>query len=442
MANTKIPVELSSTPGIVDNSNATAITIDSSENVGIGATSPSTKLEVSNGAITAGSSGTVLVGRNSSSFPDPGAGYFSLETNNTDGSNGGITIKTLASNTLTERLRIDASGNVGIGVSSPSQKLQIAGDVRVQDVGADSSLQIFAPSDSYSPYIHWAVSGVRNSGILGFPTGSNDLVYRSGASSFSDGTERMRIDGSGNVGIGTSSPSTALHIYNTSARPVTIGNASATWSLGTSSTNFAIRENSSGSDYVTIDSSGNLLVGTTTAVGKVHFSQSALDADVLQLTNSNSTRSYGQRITFSTDHNNTTSQFLKFKGSTTDRLIIYSNGNIQNTNNSYGALSDEKLKENIVDATNKLEDLKQVRIRNYNLIGEDKKQIGVIAQELETIFPNMVEESPDLDDDNNDLGTTTKSVKYSVFVPILIKAIQKQQTIIDDLKTRIEALEG
>ena len=46
MANTKVPVELSSTPGIVDNSNATAITIDSSENVGIGITSPTTALEV------------------------------------------------------------------------------------------------------------------------------------------------------------------------------------------------------------------------------------------------------------------------------------------------------------------------------------------------------------------------------------------------------------
>ena len=46
MANTKVPVELSSTPGIVDNSNATAITIDSSENVGIGTSSPSRQLTV------------------------------------------------------------------------------------------------------------------------------------------------------------------------------------------------------------------------------------------------------------------------------------------------------------------------------------------------------------------------------------------------------------
>jgi hypothetical protein len=187
---------------------------------------------------------------------------------------------------------------------------------------------------------------------------------------------------------------------------------------------------------------GSIMVGTTTPVGKAHFSQSGLDSDVLQLTNSNSTRSFGQRITFSTDHNDTTSKFLVYKGNTTDRLVIYSNGNIQNTNNSYGALSDEKLKENIVDATDKLEDLKQVKIRNYNFIGEDKNQIGVIAQELETIFPSMVEDIQDQDAEGNLLETSTKSVKYSVFVPILIKAIQEQQTIIDDLKTRIETLEG
>jgi hypothetical protein len=115
---------------------------------------------------------------------------------------------------------------------------------------------------------------------------------------------------------------------------------------------------------------------------------------------------------------------------------------VVNTNNSYGAISDIKLKENIVDATSKLEKLNQVRVVNYNLKGEATKQIGVIAQEIEQIFPSMVEEAPDKDVDGNDLGTTTKSVKYSVFVPILIKAIQEQQAIINDLKARIETLES
>jgi trimeric autotransporter adhesin len=124
-------------------------------------------------------------------------------------------------------------------------------------------------------------------------------------------------------------------------------------------------------------------------------------------------------------------------------LNVTSNGNITNTNGSYGTISDIKLKENIVDATPKLEKLCQVRVVNYNLKqGQTHKQIGVIAQELEQVFPAMVDESPDFDDNGNDLGTTTKTVKMSVFTPMLIKAIQEQQAIIESLTARIETLEG
>ena len=105
---------------------------------------------------------------------------------------------------------------------------------------------------------------------------------------------------------------------------------------------------------------------------------------------------------------------------------VTTNGNVYNTNSSYGSISDIKLKENIVNTSPKLDDLMSVRIVNYNLKeGQTHKQIGVIAQELEQIFPSMVEESQDFDKDGNDLGTTTKGVKYSVFVPMLIKALQE-----------------
>ena len=70
------------------------------------------------------------------------------------------------------------------------------------------------------------------------------------------------------------------------------------------------------------------------------------------------------------------------------------------------------------------------------MIGDELKQIGVVAQELETVFPNMVETSTLKD------GTEQKVVKYSVFVPMLIKAIQEQQAIIQTLTDRITALEG
>ena len=111
---------------------------------------------------------------------------------------------------------------------------------------------------------------------------------------------------------------------------------------------------------------------------------------------------------------------------------VKGDGDVQNTNNSYGAISDQTLKENIVDATDKLADINQVQVRNYNFIGSDYKQIGVIAQELEAIFPNLVK--------TDDEGI--KSVKYSVLVPILVKALQEADDKIDALTARVEALEG
>ena len=141
-------------------------------------------------------------------------------------------------------------------------------------------------------------------------------------------------------------------------------------------------------------------------------------------------------LDLSADPNNTSDTYI---ATGQNRFKVLSNGNVQNTNNSYGAISDVKLKENIVDASPKLADLMQVKVRNYNLIGETTRQIGVVAQELETVFPAMVDESLDRDAEGNDLGTTTKSVKYSVFVPMLIKAMQEQQAIIESLKARLDA---
>ena len=86
----------------------------------------------------------------------------------------------------------------------------------------------------------------------------------------------------------------------------------------------------------------------------------------------------------------------------------------------------------------------QVKVRSYNFKADETKtkQIGVVAQELESVFPSLIEEAPDRDADGNNLGTSTKAVKYSVFVPMLIKAIQEQQAIIEQLKADVAALKG
>jgi len=184
-----------------------------------------------------------------------------------------------------------------------------------------------------------------------------------------------------------------------------------------------------------ITSGGSLLVGTTTAGSSRAIIQN----------NNNASGDQNTSLTMGANTNNSSSYYLicSTVGTGADRMYILGNGNLQNINNSYGALSDVKLKENIVDASPKLDKLNQVRVVNYNLKDNpEQKLIGVIAQELEQIFPNMIEETPDRDADGNVLDTKTKAIKYSVFVPMLIKAMQEQQQIINDLKARIETLEA
>jgi hypothetical protein len=127
-------------------------------------------------------------------------------------------------------------------------------------------------------------------------------------------------------------------------------------------------------------------------------------------------------------------------GGNAGNLLIKGDGDLENTNNAYTGISDLKLKENITDVAPKLAALNQVRVVNYNLIEyPDRKLLGVVAQELELLFPGLVKDSPDFDDEGNDLGTVTKSVKYSVFVPMLIKGMQEQQALIETLTARLDA---
>jgi hypothetical protein len=210
---------------------------------------------------------------------------------------------------------------------------------------------------------------------------------------------------------------------------------------------------SSPTEKVRITSEGGFWVGTDTRLNTDNVILNAVQAGdwALNVTHSTTTASnnYGILIDYAgSSPNGSGNNFIQARDNNSNRFVVSSNGNVTNINNSYGAISDVKLKENITDATPKLDDLMQVKIRNYNLIGEETKQLGVIAQELEEVFPSMVSESIDFeeqevtDDEGNvtiekvDLGTTTKSVKYSVFVPMLIKAIQELKAEIEQLKRK------
>jgi hypothetical protein len=133
----------------------------------------------------------------------------------------------------------------------------------------------------------------------------------------------------------------------------------------------------------------------------------------------------------------------------TTSFLVWTNGNVENTNNSYGAISDIKLKENIVNANSQWNDLKALQVRNYNFKeGQTHTQIGLIAQEAELISPGLVSETPDRDAEGNDLGTVTKSVNYSVLYMKAVKALQEAMERIEtleasnaDLLARVSVLE-
>ena len=127
------------------------------------------------------------------------------------------------------------------------------------------------------------------------------------------------------------------------------------------------------------------------------------------------------------------------------KLSIEGDGDVKNLNNSYGSLSDVNLKENIVDAKSQWDDIKNVKVRNFNFKDDTKKtkMLGVVAQEIETVSAGLVSESIDRDPDTNeDLGTTTKSVKYSILYMKAIKALQEAQARIETLETKVAALEA
>ena len=123
------------------------------------------------------------------------------------------------------------------------------------------------------------------------------------------------------------------------------------------------------------------------------------------------------------------------------QMRVKCDGDLENRNNSYGGLSDIKLKENIVDASSQWSDIKSLQIRNFNFKAETSyntaTQIGLIAQEVELVSPGLVSETPDIDTDLNDLGTTTKSIKYSVLYMKAVKALQEAMERIEVLEQRL-----
>ena len=427
---------LTNHPFTLFTNNTERMRIDTSGNVGIGTSSPSSKLYVraatnANLRVT-DASGTL----NLSAENDAGSAQVAMKFNGS-------------------QMILDASGNLGIGTASPNEKLVVNGAIRSTNnaVGAtataDSGVFYFVPTADAPSDPRTILQGVGTAGV------GASIAFLTGTSA--SNTERMRISSTGDVGIGTTTPARKFHVRqggvttlaNTNGSLFTdagnagillgsdnvLGYVQGVTAAGTAAVNMVLQPFGGAVIVDQTSQSSNEKFGvvqsSASAVG-AYFNAAAgnyaNDIVVIRCARGSATTEY---------------YFIKCVQVSTTTFLVAANGNVTNTNNSYGSLSDVKLKENIVDATPKLDSLMQVKVRNYNLKSDPThKQLGVIAQELEQVFPAMVEESPDKDEEGNDLGTTTKSVKYSVFVPMLIKAIQEQQALITALTARITALES
>jgi hypothetical protein len=177
------------------------------------------------------------------------------------------------------------------------------------------------------------------------------------------------------------------------------------------------------------------------------FKAGASSQNVMQIHNTATSNPYGPAIAFTAAApNDTTYYALDFADTSTFRFRVWSNGNVVNTNNSYGAISDVKLKENIVDSGSQWDDVKALRVRKYSLKADNldaPNMLGVIAQEVEAAgMGGLVYESPDRDADKNDLGTVTKQVNYSILYMKAVKALQEAMTRIETLEAQNASFEA
>ena len=264
-----------------------------------------------------------------------------------------------------ERIRIDSSGNVGIGTSSPSSPLEVVGGAPLASgfTQSRSGHPTFGITNggTDSIYFHLAPSGGSHQTFMQVRDDGTDVDSIAFSTS---GTEAMRIDSSGRVGIGTSSPDQNLHVSDTSSNAYIkiISNDSNTAGILLGDQNSGLqgkiyyvnsgdymRFDTNGSERIRIDSSGNVGIGTTSPTGRFTVKQTAFGATNTLFDSSHGTTPQGIIIDFSSASPDNNSQaFLTCRDSTTDRLVIHSDGDIDNHDNSYSGFSDVRLKEQIL----------------------------------------------------------------------------------------------
>ena len=412
--------------------------IDSSGNVGIGTSSPSYKLQVS-GSLYQDSGYATLGNYNAGTTgTSPVASGISFGTNITNGqaegdiwngvdpatyANTGILFtQRLTSSTRRDLVFMHNNGNVGIGTNSP---VNTSGYTTLQINNATNGgmLRVTNGTQSYWNYV--------NSGGAFLGTSSADpLIIQT------NNTERMRIDSSGNVGIGTTSSTAKLSVNggtSTSQIRWEVNNAAYVQEVSTNAAQnayvYKMQDASyytwkiSGTEQMRFDSSGNVLVGTT--------STSTTNGGIVSNPNNGGTGSSAIII----GHKTGTASGDYFNAFIYNGSVIGSITQSGTTAVLYNTTSDQRLKENIQDAESASALIDALQVRQFDWKTDNTHQrYGFIAQELVTVAPEAVHQPVNEEE--------MMAVDYSKLVPMLVKAHQEQQALITSLTARITALES
>jgi len=379
---------------------------------------------------------------------DDGQGWIGLASHT--GGYGSMVFGTRDSGGFTEKMRISSNGNVGIGTTEPSKDLVVEEDdgfanIRIETTDATSSgvnLELVTTDKSW-------YMGERNDGWSSLPS---DTFYIS-----DDSSPRFVIDSSGNVGIGDTTPDDTLTVIGgtqnirvgaNDANHVHIGRNSSTG-------DFEIRHTLSGaSDKLVMQVKEN---STTPNIvfpnGNVGIGVTNPSYDLQVGANDDA----NHQIAVWSDPTSSTTELLRLRvisGSFADQYYIACYGgdpaiSLQGGLKRVGSAAqiatfngcDRRIKTDIQDANEDiLSKILNVRIVNYKMKGgDDSSYMGVIAQELNDIFPEMVNKSDDGEGEDLPEGTNPWTIDETWNYK-LIKSIQDQQNIIEDQKSEIDSL--
>ena len=255
------------------------------------------------------------------------------------------------------------------------------------------------------------------------------------------GTTKATIDSSGNlivtgdIGLdGQTSPTSPIHIKDKtndgydltlSGNAISLNRDGASYIQQKGTGDLVFRTGSSNTERLRILNDGHFCVGRTNAtVDSSNFGTSIGGAGIYVSRNvtgaSHSFGAYGNQGV----------------------ALIMGDGDLINTNGSYGSTSDETLKQDIVDAASQWDDIKNIKVRKFRFKDNPTGalQIGVVAQEIEKVSAGLVVER--YVDGKADSGEKVKCVKYSVLHMKAVKALQEAMARIETLEAKVAALEA